>query len=323
MSAIDCRRYEDKLNKIDLDLTYITPRIIAVSKENDIETLTHFLMIKHASRYKVFNLALENDLLDVLDERLVHSASLMDDLPCPLQQLEQLMFLVDNYLLTSPTNVAIIYCETGLKKCALVISCLLIYLGIYLNAQDAIAFFISQRIEAPIDAAEVIPANFIRYVYYYECTIRAPEVMSYAYSIDYIRFVKVPNMSKSVTVGGCTPAVNFDEIVSRNGEVVLRPIFKQIAQPDMSGDKFYSSNDEYAVMDLRKHLIKVFGDIVLSVYSEDFPMFEICFNTAFIESNFISFEKDVIDDARKDCLCVTYHRDFKLEIFLHRTVMRK
>jgi hypothetical protein len=316
--SLTFRRYEDKLNNIDLNLSYITPRIIVVSSENDMATFANFLMIKHASRYKVFNLSMENDLCEVLDDRLVDSTSMMDDLPCPLLQLEQLMFRIDNFLLISPSNVAIFYCETGLKKCALVVSCLLLYLGIYLTAQEAVAYFVSQRVETSIEAKEIISSNFLRYIHYYECTLRVSEVVSFAYSLDCIRFVKVPNMSTSVTVGGVIPSINVDEILNREEEVILRPVFRQIAQTGTSGVRFFSSNDEYAVMDLRKYQIKVFGDVVLSLYSDDFPMFEICFNTAFIESNFISFEKDVIDEARKDVQCVTFHRDFKFEIYLHR-----
>jgi hypothetical protein len=313
------RRYEDKLNKIDLDLTYITPRILAVSRENEIEMLSNFLMIKHASRYKVFSFTIENELRDELDERLVDSIALVDEeIPCPLIEIEHMMSRVDNHLLANPSNVAVFYCETGLKKCALMISCLLLYLGIYTTANDAMAYFFSQRLQELQIASECLSLNYIRYMHYYECSLRTADVPSYTYLLDSVRFVKVPNLSKSVSRGGCIPHIEIDEVFIQDGESAVNPIFKQIIQAGESDLQFVDSCDDTIVIDLNKYQIKIFGDIVFSFYSAEFPMFRLCFNTAFIESNFLSFEKDAIDHARNDLLCLTYHRDFKVEIFLHK-----
>tara|TARA_Y100000780_G_C13331275_1_gene281517 strand:- start:53 stop:298 length:246 start_codon:yes stop_codon:yes gene_type:complete len=50
----------------------------------------------------------------------------------------------------------------------------------------------------------------------------------------------------------------------------------------------------------------------------DAKMCQIWINTAFIERNFLVFDKSVIDRACKDKHNRAFDADFKVEIFLHR-----
>ena len=50
----------------------------------------------------------------------------------------------------------------------------------------------------------------------------------------------------------------------------------------------------------------------------DAKMCQIWINTAFIERNFLVFDKSVIDRACKDKHNRAFDADFKIEVFLHR-----
>ena len=69
-------------------------------------------------------------------------------------------------------------------------------------------------------------------------------------------------------------------------------------------------------------LMFVSGDIKLSFFDKDQytkdKMFHIWFNTAFIENNYLCFEKSVVDKACKDKENKVFDPNFKLEIFLHK-----
>jgi len=47
-------------------------------------------------------------------------------------------------------------------------------------------------------------------------------------------------------------------------------------------------------------------------------MFHLWFHTAFIERNFLVFDKVVVDKACKDKHCRTFDAQFKVEVYLHR-----
>lgn len=53
-------------------------------------------------------------------------------------------------------------------------------------------------------------------------------------------------------------------------------------------------------------------------YSKDDKMFHLWFHTAFIERNFLVFDKVVVDKACKDKHCRTFDAQFKVEVYLHR-----
>ena len=75
-------------------------------------------------------------------------------------------------------------------------------------------------------------------------------------------------------------------------------------------------------LDCSGHRLFVSGDIKLSFFDKDQytkdKMFHIWFNTAFIENNYLCFEKSVVDKACKDKENKVFDPNFKLEIFLHK-----
>lgn len=295
-----------------LDLTYITPKIAVVSMQDDPDYFRAYLKMKHESRYKIINLAQGIELEHALEA--VISFQMLDDLPGLLHIIEQLMMMIDEFLVLDGSNIVIFHCETGFNKCGFICTCLLMHLGIYTTVKEALDFFGQQRFEAAQDIYDKMSSDYIRYVYYYECLLRTSNLNSYTYQLDGVRFITVPNFETSVSRGGCYPRLNVDEVQSTDEKIFMKSLFKQ----SLSSVERFDIEQEMAEIDLSEAHVNVFGDVVLSFYSGNFFMFKICFNTAFVESNYLSFEKMILETPRQDFKCLTFSRDFKVELYLHK-----
>ena len=241
-------------------------------------------------------------------------------IPGSLKMLEQLTTKIDSYLHESSNNLVVLHCETGFEKSGFICICLLLSIGLYTNNTEAISFFAEQRMIQPSFFYEYMSADFIRYIHYFECTLRCTGLDTYTYQLDAIRFNTIPNCSSSVADASCSPHVNIDEIFLdvKTGQHAYRSVFQQQQQTSSGDIKTYDSSSKYAVLDLKKYQINVSGDVVLSFYSGDVCICELCVNTTFIENNYLVFEKSVIEASRKDYECLTFHRDFVVEVFLHK-----
>lgn len=87
--------------------------------------------------------------------------------------------------------------------------------------------------------------------------------------------------------------------------------------------RHYKREERFVDLDVSTHNVLVKGDVKLIFYDKDRynaddKMFTVWFNTAFIENNYLCFEKSVLDKACKDKENKRFDPNFKLEIYLHR-----
>ena len=150
--------------------------------------------------------------------------------------------------------------------------------------------------------------------------MRNSSIETFTYQVDAVRVTKVPNSEVSVSRAGCSPYLDIDEVsYDHNNAFTFRKVFNHMENARSTPVKRYDCDiDEGFTLDVNKFGIYVVGDVILSLKSEDFTIFDICFNTTFIEENYLIFEKPAIDAARQDFHCLAFHRNFKVEIFLHR-----
>ena len=202
------------------------------------------------------------------------------------------------------------------------IAAYLIHSGICTNAEDALALFGRERTH---DNKGVTIPSQIRYVHYYEALLRRNEAISYTYKITHIRFITVPNFDPSITGGGCDPYVVvkmlFPENESVSNRYKTKTVFHQYKE--LKKVKKYYPNEKFVNLDFTPFDLRVRGDVNLTfydhdTYSSDDKMCSLWFNTAFVERNFLVFDKSVIDRACKDKLNRAFTSDFKVEIYLHR-----
>lgn len=145
------RRYVDA--NFDLDLTYITDRIIAMGfpstgtesmYRNSSTDVINFFEKRHNKHYKVYNLCSERK----------YDPSLFDDhggqvawFPfddhnvCAFQDIAYFCKDVAMYLNEHPKNVAAIHCKAGKGRTGLMISIFLLYCGEWSTSQEALSYY--------------------------------------------------------------------------------------------------------------------------------------------------------------------------------------
>ncbi len=157
----------------DLDLTYITGRIIAmgfpsVGREalyrNDMKEVVRFFETRHPGHYKVYNLCSER----VYDRKafpyILHFP--FDDHNPPA--FEDILFCIRDildWLRQDPANVCGIHCKAGKGRTGLIISILLLYIGMWPSANEALRYYGFVRTKN--QKGVTIPSQ-IRWVYMFQ-----------------------------------------------------------------------------------------------------------------------------------------------------------
>jgi hypothetical protein len=131
----------------------------------------------------------------------------------------------------------------------------------------------------------------------------------------------VPNFDPSITGGGCDPYFHV-RLLQKTGECAWkeRRVFNYKKQVEKV-KKCYPQ-ERFVDLDCKDMKLKVRGDVKIVLFDQDQyqddKMCHFWFHTAFVERNFLVFDKSVIDKATKDKHCRTFDANFKVEIYLHR-----
>lgn len=246
-----------------------------------------------------------------------------DHKPCALKMINKFCNSVDAYLAEHPSNVVGIHCKAGKGRTGLMVSCYLLHSGLCMSAEAALAKFSRER---TWDNKGVTIPSQIRYTYYYEALLRRPQVTSYSYKLTRVRFNSVPNFDASISGGGCDPYVVVKALIKEPGDNVVwtrATTFNQLSAAGARGVKKFYPRDGYVDIDLEPFDVFLDGDVNLifldyDTYSQSDKMFEVCFHTAFVENNYLAFEKSVLDGAIKDKKNLKFSATFKAELFMER-----
>ncbi|XP_051025806.1 phosphatidylinositol 3,4,5-trisphosphate 3-phosphatase TPTE2-like [Acomys russatus] len=171
------RRY--RKDGFDLDLTYVTERIIAMSfpssgrqsfYRNPIKEVVRFLDTKHPNHYQVYNLCSER----AYDPKHFHyrvRRIMIDDHNVPTLE-EMLLFTkeVNDWMVQDPENVVAVHCKGGKGRTGTMICACLIAGQVVLNAKESLYFFGERRTDksssSKFQGIETPSQN--RYVKYFE-----------------------------------------------------------------------------------------------------------------------------------------------------------
>eukprot|EP01087_Luapelamoeba_hula_P006811 TRINITY_DN1690_c0_g1_i1.p1 TRINITY_DN1690_c0_g1~~TRINITY_DN1690_c0_g1_i1.p1 ORF type:complete len:621 (-),score=84.67 TRINITY_DN1690_c0_g1_i1:293-2155(-) len=163
-------RFQD--GEVDLDLTYITERIIAMGLpgsgvdqlwRNDIDQVARFFDKYHRGHFCIYNLSGEE-----YDYSKFHNSVVDFGFPdhgtCPLEFLEKICKAMKKYLLEAPDNIIVVHCLAGRGRTGTIIAAFLIYAGMFDDGYKALEFFAKQRSSK---SEGVITPSQIRYVDYF------------------------------------------------------------------------------------------------------------------------------------------------------------
>lgn len=296
----------------DLDLTYVTPKLIAMgfpsvgaeaAYRNPLPEVQRFFRERHDGHYKIYNLCSER-AYEIKDSfPLVERYPFDDHNPCHLEMIPKFCADVDEFL-KDPDNVVGIHCKAGKGRTGCMIAAYLVHTG--MTAVDALQHFGHARTH---NAKGVTIPSQMRYVHYYEQYLKhgPPEV--HTYQITHIRLITVPNFDVG---GGCDPY--FQVRVDGKKIYDYRKHVKRIK---------HCKKERFVDLDVSTHNLRVRNNVKLLFFDQDAmsaddKMFHVWFHTGYIENNYLCFQKSVLDKACKDKKNRHFRPGFKLEIFLHK-----
>jgi len=172
-SAVSKKKRRFKMGTYDLDLTYITDRIIAMGfpsvgseaiYRNDIRDVTRFFENRHPNHYKIYNLCSERLYPKSSFPRVLHFPFDDHNPPC----FQDLIFIVRDltrWLRAHPENIAGIHCKAGKGRTGLIICILMLYIGLFIDARNSLRYYASVRTQ---NAKGVTIPSQLRYVYMFQ-----------------------------------------------------------------------------------------------------------------------------------------------------------
>ena len=296
----------------DLDLTYITTRIIAMGipstsikgiYRNSMDKVQSFLNTRHPSQYKVFNLCKEKEYSDDLFFKQGYYPIEDHEAP-PINSIIPFCLDAKAFLDEDENNIIAVHSKAGKGRAGTFICCLLMFMRVFKTADECLQYYGMMRMES--GKGVTVPSQ-IRYVEYFEKILK----YNMGYPLKFIRkcFMKI----RMFTI----------------------PMFQKKYMTsfsiDNSGFTFNSGKQKHilqeqnnAVLDfIIDNLLIVEGDVQVVFYRNHMlgkkeKIFKFWFNTNFIPNNgnIIEFNKKSIDIACKDKNCKYFKSEFKIEVHL-------
>ena len=298
----------------DLDLTYITMRIIAMGLpstsieglyRNNMEDVKRFFNKRHPKHHKVYNLCEEKNYPKNSFYQQGYYPFPDHEAP-PLNSLMPFCEDAKEFLDESEQNVVAIHCKAGKGRTGTFICCLLLYLGIFDTADECMKYYGLMRVGA--EKGVTIPSQK-RYVNYFECIIKnkIPTPLTYkSVCIKSLKIYTIPNFSKFGA--SCTPTFTI-----KNGSKVLK-------YSEYQKKKTYDCLSYKSIsFPLNIPGFSVAGDVLITFYHIQFfgnaKMFKFWFNTNFLpQKGILEIEKKNLDKAFKDKENKLFSPDFKVEM---------
>ena len=144
-------RFQNK--DYDLDMTYITDRIIAMGfpstncetiYRNSLNDISNYFKTYHNNNVKIYNLCLEKDRIypkNYFPNFKVALFPSLDHNPCPVKLLLEFCLDVMIFLIESLNGIAAIHCKAGKGRTGLMICCYLIFSGLCENSDFALEYY--------------------------------------------------------------------------------------------------------------------------------------------------------------------------------------
>ena len=296
----------------DLDLTYITPRIIAMgypSKNiegiyrNNMEDVKNFFMTRHPNHYKVYNLCEERNYKDCFYKQGYFPFK--DHEAPPLNLIKPFCEDVKKFLDEDEKNVVAIHCLAGKGRTGTFICCLLLYLNFFETAEECLLYYGLLRVGTI--KGVTVPSQ-MRYVHYFEYILKnkLPDPIIFKKVVlRKLKMYTIPKVGKkfqpNFVVDNLKKSVKYSDIMSRK--------------------ESYGFDLDFIEFPLGAGGIAVSGDVRIQFFQMQFlnlkseKLFKFWFNTNFMPENGVfEIKKDEIDKACKDKECKTYKKEFKIEL---------
>ncbi|XP_070937384.1 phosphatidylinositol 3,4,5-trisphosphate 3-phosphatase TPTE2-like isoform X1 [Macaca nemestrina] len=313
------RRY--KRDGFDLDLTYITERIIAMSfpssggqsfYRNPIKEVVQFLDKKHPNHYRVYNLCSER----AYDPKHFHnrvSRIMIDDHNVPtLWEMVAFSKEVEEWLAQDPENIIVIHCKGGKGRTGTMVCACLIATEIFLTAEESLYYFGERRTDktngTKYQGVETPSQN--RYVGYF-----AQVKHSYNWNLPPRKTLFIKRFV-IYSIHGVGTGDGYDLKV----QIVMK---KKIVFSCTSLNNcrvFHDTETDRVIIDVF-NCPPLYDDVKVQVSSSDFPKyyhnypFFFWFNTSLIQKNRLYLQRNELDNLHKQKTWKMYQPQYAVETY--------
>ncbi|KAL6055483.1 Telomerase protein component 1 [Balamuthia mandrillaris] len=291
----DKRRVRDETLDLDLDFTYVAPRIIAMgfpaealleqAYRNRIEEVSMYLEREHAGHYLVFNTSEKHYDPNHFRNHVVFIGWPDHHAP-PLHRQLRLCERMLDWLEGDSRNTAVIHCKAGKGRTGTAISSYFLYCGMYDHPAEAMYHFAIKR---SASANGVTVPSQIRYVKYLSKLLKGKmptQVLRTPRQLYITKIILEPIADVDMVKGGIFPRV----------EVLYMDPLKAVHIPICmikAGRRYKSKWDRNVVIDMERVLVE--GDILIRIFNKrdlivgtDMQLlFKYAFHTSFIRSNMV------------------------------------
>ncbi|KAJ9443301.1 Phosphatidylinositol 3 [Diplonema papillatum] len=334
----------------NLDLTYITPKLIAMGfpshgaegyYRNRVDDVERFFASRHAGHFRIYNLCTEREYDNANRFGGCYRRWPFEDhnAPAPIGMIPDLVKDATSYLAEDPKNVIAAHCKAGKGRTGVMLSALLMAgaapdLVPPYSATAAMGFFGAARTK---DGLGVTIPSQRRYIQYYETMLKHHNGQVPPKAAFQITKIVIQS---PVRTGGNSPTlyVLIHEgpkfVKSQMGsqyferdETRLMCDSRKIEPPQQAGARF-TLFDFHAEKDRQGNVPIVTGDTKItfvatrSILRGDESLFHVWFNTSFIDSEAVArgdplrFTKSELDKACKDEKHAAIRRDLQVEVYL-------
>ena len=295
----------------DLDLTYITPRIIAMgfpSKSiegiyrNPLDEVQKFFRKRHLDHYKIYNLCEEKTYADDLFQKQGYFPFKDHEAP-PLNLMMPFCEDAKKYLDEDEKNIIAVHCKAGKGRTGTLIACLLMYMDVFKTSDECLQYYGMMRVA---NAKGVTIPSQIRYVKYFEKMLNE----KWKHPVEFVKrkITKIKMFSRPLFSKGYAPVF----AIKNNLRSYYSGKKKTISNSE-NKDAIYDFNIEPGFL--------VEGDVYIAFYKlgmfgKKTKIFKLWFNTNFIPEvgNVYEFKKKDIDKACKDKEGKYFISGFKIEV---------
>ncbi|XP_078002326.1 phosphatidylinositol 3,4,5-trisphosphate 3-phosphatase TPTE2-like [Phascolarctos cinereus] len=318
------RRY--RKDGFDLDLTYVTNNVIAMSfpssgsrsfYRNPIREVVKFLDLKHPGHYKIYNLCSERSYNHSYFHNSVERFPIDDHNVPTLIDMMRFVDSVFEWMEKDPNNIIVVHCMGGKGRTGTMICIWLIASDHFKTAKESLEYFGKRRTDTASSSKfqGVETPSQSRYVEYFALVKN-----KYHWALPQSQTLRI----KSITI------YSIQGVGKGNGKdlkivlIMKKKIIYTCFCSSLKSCQVFCDDDSNSVNIRLNNCPDICGDVKVKFFSSSAlpKLYENCpfffwFNTSFVENNRLYLHRNELDNPHKQKTWNIYHEDFAVELLFN------